>query len=472
MSNSKPIIKEKVVPYLEDDSPDEYSGYGGIPALKEVWEQLGVSGILDRANIRYGQAEDKAGEMAFLLMSAPFVRATSQRRVTQRFGGEVSEREGDLLLGQQLQQPISQRTLNRFVNTERYQWLQVQSERIKQLQRLPGYKANRKGVVIIDDWPLLKPYAKALPYLSAIWDNNLKCSLLGYAIVHLYYYHPRLKSYCLGMFPWFKTSLTGEKKEKKKARRAAREDEEMSKLDVAFMLVDQLVRTLPFAALVFDSWYTARWLGQALTQLGRVWIGDAKAHQKFVVGNQYLTVAEIYERYRPCLQSVPGQKKSVKAVTLSATIQPDSYTKVAQSVKLVLVTGLHEPRDNDKGYKLLVCNRTWYRTRRIIRLFSYRPHIEQVHRLGKQEAGWLDFHSRSVPALLCHLTFCLFRCDSLALLQQETPAAHPFSARQLIDHCLQITIRLVWVTDVGWTPALKPGHVLWSFYSRPKAFYY
>lgn len=472
MNKHNPKVKETVVPYVVDDSPDEYSAYGGIVALKQIWEQIGASSILQRANIRYGVKVDKAAEMGFLLLSAPFVQASSQRRVTQRFGGEASEEEADVLLAEQLTNAISQRTLNRFVNQKRYEWLRVQAERIEQLQRMPGYKSNRKGVVIVDDWPLLKPFAKAMPYLSAIWDNNLKCSLLGYAIVHLYYYHPRLQSYSLGMFPWLKTSLTDEKKVKKKARRPAREDEEKSKLDVALMLVEFLARYLPFAALVFDSWYTVRWLGHAFTQLGRVWIGDAKANQKFVIDNQYLTVAEIYELFRHRLKPVAGQKKTVKAVSLSAVIQPDAYTKVSQPVKLVLVTGLHEPRDNDKGYKVLVCNQRHYRTARIIRLFFYRPQIEQVHRHGKQEAGWLDFHNRSVPALLCHLTFCMFRCDCLAFMQQETPAALGFSPRQFIDHCLQVTIRLVWLADSGWSPCLKPGHLLWSFYKHPRSFFY
>lgn len=472
MNNHKPKVKETVVPYVVDDSPDEYSAYGGIAALKQSWEQIGASSVLQRANIRYGVKVDKAPEMGFLLLSAPFVQASSHRRVTQRFGGEASEEEADVLLTEQLTNVISQRTLNRFVNQERYEWLKVQAERIQQLQRLPGYKSNRKGVVIVDDWPLLKPFAEAMPYLSPIWDNNLKCSLSGYAIVHLYYYHPVLQSYSLGMFPWLKKSLTGEKKDKKKARRPAQEDEEQSKLDVALMLVEFLVRYLPFAAFVFDSWYTVRWFGYALSQMGRTWIGDAKSNQKFVIGNQYLTVAEIYEQFRHRLNPVAGQKKSVKAISFPATIRPDAYTKVSQPVKLVLVTGLHEPRDNDKGYKVLVCNQQHYRTRRIIRLFSYRPQIEQVHRHGKQEAGWLDFHNRSVPALLCHLTFCMFRCDCLAFMQQATPATLGFSPRWFIDHCLQITIRLVWFSDTGWTPCLKPTHFLWSFYRRPKLFYY
>jgi hypothetical protein len=467
MNKHKTNVKETTVPYAVDESRDELARYGGIPAFQQSWSALGGDTVLQQASIRYGQESDKVADLSLLLLSAPFVNATSQRKVAQRFGGEGAGPEVDPLLDQLTEATISQRTLNRFVNTKRYEWLKVQAHRVHHLQQLSGYRTNRKGVVILDDWPLIKAFASAMPYLSPIWDNNLKCSLLGYAIVHLYYYHPYQQSYSIGMYPWLKQSLTGEKKSKGQARRPAQDDEEMSKLDVALMLIDQLLATLHFAALVFDSWYTARWLGHQLTKRGLTWIGDADVKQKFEVKGQYLTVPQIYQQYRHCLRRVSGQKRAVKAFSLPAIIRPDAYTKVAQAVQLVIVTGLHKPRDKDKGYKILICNRRHYRLARIVRLFAYRPQIEQVHRHGKQEAGWLDFHSRSVPALLCHLTFCLFRCDCLAFLQQATPAAHAFSVVQFIDYCLRATVRLVWQAGQRWVAHLKPDHPLWSFYYRP-----
>jgi len=460
-------VKNTMAPYAVDESSDELSRFGGIPAFKQSWRSLAGTTVLQQANIHYGQGVDKVTDLSFLLLSAPFVNATSHRKVAQRFGGEGSGPEVDPLLAQQTETAISQRTLNRFVNTKRYEWLKVQAYRVQQMQQLPGYQTNRKGVIIIDDWPLVKAFAAAMPYLSPIWDNNLKCSLPGYAIVHLYYYHPYLKSYSIGMYPWLKKTLTGDKKSKGQARRPARADEEMNKLDVALMLIDRLLTDLNFAAIVFDNWYTARWFGQQLTARNHTWIGDADTKQKFEVKGQYLSVPQIYARYRHCLRRVPGQKRSVKAFSLPAIIRPDAYTKVAQAVQVVLVTGLHKPRDKDKGYKVLVCNCRHLRLARLVRLFAYRPNIEQVHRHGKQEAGWLDFHNRSIPAMLCHLTFCLFRCDCLAWLQQATPAARAFSVVQFIDHCLQIVVRLVWHTGKRWVAQLKPAHPLWSFYRHP-----
>lgn len=472
MNHSKPSVQQCISPYEVDWSNDQMSQYGGILAWQECYERLGVKKILEQVGIYYGREEDKAPTMSYLLTTAPFVNATSQRQVSQRFGGEQSESEKDILLEQQIEETISQRCLNRFVNTTRYDWLDVQQARIEQWQRLPQHKGNRKGVVILDDWPLLKPFAAQMPYLSPIWDNNLKCSLPGYAIVHLYYYHPRLQSYSLEMYPWLKTSLTGEKKSKNKARRPANEDEEMSKLDVALMLVKRLLTSISFAALVFDSWYTVRWLLHEFTQAGHAWIGDASANQKFQVAGDYLTVPEIFERYRHRLQPVSGQKRCVQATSLQAQILPDTYTKATQSVQLVLVTGLHKPRDKDKGYKVLVCNRCHWATKRIVRLFSYRPAIEAVHRHGKQAAGWNDFHARSVPALLCHLTFCMLRCDTLALLQQATPAVSHWSPKQVIDHLIGSLVRLVKQESGRWIPHLKPDQPLWSYYRRKTIAFY
>ena len=471
MNHCTSSTENQVIPYDIDDSDDQLSAYGGLPAFKEVWQQIEGDVILDQANVRYGQNVNKVPDLSFLLLSTPFVNADSQRRVAQRFGGEASVKEADPLLVEQTDYDISQRTLNRFANKDRYDWLEVQAARVQHMQQLQECKMNRKGVVILDDWPLIKAFASKMPYISPIWDNNLKRSLPGYAIVHLYYYHPYLKSYSLGMYPWLKKSLTDEKKSKNKARRPAKEDEEKNKMDIALVLIDKLLAALHFAAIIFDNWYTARWFGHELTQRDHVWIGDADVTQKFDVSGQYLSVPEIYEQYRHKLQSVSGQKKAVKAIELNAIIRPNAYTKVAQPVKLVVVTGLHKPRDNDKGYKVLVCNCRHYRLRRIVRLFTNRPQIESVHRNGKQNAGWLDFHSRSVQSLLCHLTFCMFRTDCLTWLQRSIPAARDFSIRQCIDYCLQVTIRLVYRAGKGWIPLLKPDEPLWTFYRRTQFFY-
>lgn len=467
MNHTTPTTQECTSPYKIDTSTDKWSRYGGIMTWRECYERLGIANLLEEAGVRYGTKKNKAAKMSYLLTTAPFVNATSQRQVSQRFGGEASENEADELLQQQLEEKISQRSLNRFVNTGRYDWMAVQQARIKQLNRLPNRGGSRKGIVILDDYPLLKPFAKEMPYLSPIWDNNLKCSLPGYAIVHLYYYHPRLASYSLGMYPWLKTSLTGETKSKGQARRPAQEGEEKSKLDIALMLVKRLLMDTSFSTLVFDGWYTVRWLLHQLTQAKKNWIGDAKSNQKFMVNGEYLTVAEIFERHQHRLQRVPGQKRRVRAIQLQAQIKPDAYTKVSQSVQLVLVTGLHKPRDKDKGYKVLVCNRCHWAVKRVIRLFSYRPQVEAEHRHGKQNAGWNDFHARSVPSLLCHLTICMLRCDMLSLFHQEIPAAHYLSSRQVIDHLIGVVVRLVKKKAAKqWIPHLNPESLLWSYYRR------
>lgn len=428
------------------EQEEQYTEYAGILHLRETWQRLDVASILERAGIHYGVKDDCASEFAFVLTAEPFVRANSIRRASQRFGGERSEenREADGLLCHLLRLAPSQRQLSRFVNTERYEWGKFHRERVRQLQRFPRFVPHRKGVVIVDDFPLPRPYAKEMTYLTPIWDNNLKRKVRGYAVVHLYYHHPHRSSYSLYAEPRLKTSLDGSTRPKPtQARRRAQEGEERSKLDIALEALQTLLPEVEsYEAVIFDSWYTARWFCYALTQQGVPWIGEATSNQKFQIGSRYLTVPEIFQAYRTRKRRVKGHKHQIRAVAIQAIWRADPYTKQDQPVQLVLVTGLTKPRDNDKGYKLLVCNQTHWTLRRILRIFKYRPRIERVHRDGKQHAGWNDFHSRSVAALACHCALALLRSDLLTLLGIWFPACADYSLAQVLDHVLSRVARL------------------------------
>jgi hypothetical protein len=433
------------------DQVEQYTQYAGTLALADVWRWMGVPQVFARAGIRYGTQDDRAPEFGFVLTTGPLLRATSIRRIAQRFGGEPSKEslEADELLRCLVSQSPKQRQLSRFVNTERYEWEEFHHQRVRQLQRIPMFAPHRKGVIIVDDFPLPKPYAKEMTYLTSIWDNNLKRSVPGYAVVHLYYHHPHRPGYSLYAEPWLKTSMDGSTTPKpKEARRRAKPGEERSKLDIA---LDALEAFLPevesYEAVVFDSWYTARWFCCALTHQDVPWIGDASANQKFEVGSHYLTVPEIFAAYRTRKRRVKGCKRRVQAVAIPAVMRKDQYTKEDQPVMLVLVTGLTKPRDKDKGYKILVCNQLHWTVRRILRVFGCRPRIEQVHRDGKQHAGWNDFHTRSLDALKCHCALALLRSDLLTLLGIWFPPCAEYSLAEVNEHVIAHVARLT-INDV------------------------
>jgi hypothetical protein len=420
--------------------------YAGSLALAEVWRRFDVPGMLERANIHYGRQDDRAEEMSFVLTTGPLVEASSVRQAAQRFGGEPSKEgmEADELLSRMLSSAPSQRQLSRFTNTERYDWKQFNRQRVRRIKSLPQFVPHRKGVIIVDDLPLPKPYAEEMAYLTPIWDNNQKRSVPGYALVHLYYYHPHRPGYSLYVEPWLKTSMDGSTKPKpKQARRPAHPGEERTKLDIALdALKDYLSQVGTFEAVIYDSWYMARWFCYALSELQIPWIGEAKVNQKFEVYGRYLEVPEIFQLLRTRKRRVKGCKHRIRAVAFPATIRPDQYTKEAQEVLLVLVTGLTKPRAKDKGYKLLVCNQRHWTVRRILRVFSCRPYIEASHRDGKQHAGWNDFHTRNLAALRCHLALSLLRSDFLTLLRIWFPPWAEYSHREVIAHLIVCVARL------------------------------
>lgn len=411
-----------------------HTRYAGALAYQQTWKRLGVDELLVEADIHYGQEIDQASDMSLALSLGPLIGANSILKVAQRLGGEEDPLERDELLASMIEHPFNQRALDRFATHTRHDWGSLNWKRVERLQSLSGFQMNPKGVIILDDFPLPKPYAREMDYLTPIWDNNLKHEVPGYLIVHLYYYHPKRPGYSLYMEPWLKTSATGETVPKK-GRRRARPGEERSRLDIGLDAIEELMGRFPsFQAIVMDSWYTARWLGYELTQLQIPWIGEATSNQKFEVGGQLLSVPEIWERYGPRLKRVKGLKKGVRGYAIQAVIPPDRYTKQPQSVVLVLVEGLHKPRKKDQGRHLLICNQQTWTTKRIIRLFSYRPRIEPSHRDGKQQEGWLEFHTRKLEGLLCHLALSSLRDTLLRLMRVWEPKLATYSLRQMVEH--------------------------------------
>ncbi|MEZ4834933.1 MAG: hypothetical protein R2873_23595, partial [Caldilineaceae bacterium] len=208
--------------------------YAGALAWQKVWTYFDVASVLSESEITYGQDRDAARDMMFGMSLGRLVNAHSGRRIAQRFGGEASQEgmERDELLAELVEEPFSQRQLSRFMNTKRYDWERFNYVRLQQLQTIPGYAPDEKGMLILDDLPLAKPYAKNMEYLQPVWDNNLKRTVMGYSAVHLRYHHPHRPDYSLHLEPWRKTSATGEAKSKKQARRRATEGEERNKLDI------------------------------------------------------------------------------------------------------------------------------------------------------------------------------------------------------------------------------------------------
>jgi len=427
-------------------SAEPQTEYAGAVAVKEAWQRMQVPSLLEQAGISYGKEADLAADMSLALVMGPLVRARSMRKTAQRFGGEADPEgvERDELLPHLVGQPCNQRQLSRFVNQKRYDWYGFQRQRVGHLQELPRYAPHRKGVLIIDDFPLAKPYAEKMAYLSPIYDSNLKRKVPGYQVVHLYYHHPNRRSYSLYLEPWLKTSATGESQAKpRSARRPAKPGEERNKLDIALAAVELYQSQIePCEVVLFDNWYTAHWFCHALTCLQLAWIGEASTNHKFQIGADYLSVPEIDALFRDRLKRIKGLKQRIRAIGIPATVRADRSLPHDQPVMLVLVTGLHRSRSDDKPYRLLICNRPQWTTKRIVRLFSFRSCIEAVHRHGKQEAGWNDFHTRSLSALLCHLAFCLIRSDLLLLMRLWQPSLTALSLPQMLDHVIVCPARL------------------------------
>jgi hypothetical protein len=443
MNKDKQHKPEKQVEIIQ--SQQESTRYSGAVAIRRLWKKLNVPQMIKRTGIEYGQGANQAAEMIYALTVGPLCEAHSVKKIAQRFGGEASAQgqEQDRLLTQQVSARFSQRTLCRFVNRKEQPWQTLQVEVVKQLQKRTKLRIRQEGVIVIDDLPFLKPYARKMAYLSTIYDSSHQRYELGYTLVHLYYYHPSAYSYSLAAALWHKRSLSGTCKAKPThAVRAAKADEEQSKLDLALTLLESLLPLLvEKPTLVFDSWYCARWFVKRLSELGFAWISQASAQRKFTVAAGYLSTAEVIAHYHSALTPVPGFGKQVRAYALKGVIQPDKYTLTAQPVQLLLVQGLFA-KDKPGTIRLLICNRRRWSMRRILSTYGYRTKIEQSHRTGKQEADWGAFHSRAWPTLQAHCALALLRSLLLTLLAFTKPALRSLSFAQLLYQVMRVAAQL------------------------------
>jgi hypothetical protein len=433
MNQHKEIVQPEQVEIIQSEVG--YTRYAGAVGLKQIWKQLKMPHLLKQAGIHYGQGEDKAADYLYALTVGPLLEAHSVRGVAQRFGAEPSwqAQECDQLLAQQVEYAGDQRTLCRFVNSQRHEWLRLHQAKVKQLQKRAETRMAADGVIVIDDMPIVKAFARKMDYLSTIYDSNHKRYERGFLLVHLYYHHATKLSYSLSASLWRKSSLSGETRAKpRNAMRRAQAGEELSKLDIALNILESLAPLMADKpTVVFDSWYLARWFVAALTKLGFTWISQASRQRKFEVAAGYLDVKQLIAHYRRYLTPVPGLGKEVRAYALPAVMRPDEYTRQAQAVQLVLVEGFFR-QDKAGTIRLLVTNQRTLSLRTLLMRFGVRAQIEQVHRTGKQFEGWGDFHSRSWPSLQAHCASALLRALLVSLLGRSQELLHSLSVEQLI----------------------------------------
>jgi hypothetical protein len=425
--------------------------FAGVLELWRLWQKLGVNEWLDEAGIRYGDQENKAATLSFAAMVGPLVNAISDRRIAQRFDQEPSPDnvQTDALLSEFVEHAFCQRTLNRFMAHERHNWLAFHQARVQWLQQQPDLKAWADGVVIVDDFPIPKPYAEKMEGLTTIRDQNLERFVPGYQVVHLYYHHAWRPDYSLYLEKWKPTYQMGERPAKKSSStyRPARPDEERNRLDIALDSLRQFLPLLPaYKAVLFDSWFTARWFGHELNQMDVPWIGVAEGTQKFELteSGDYWLVADIVERYSDECAPVETDE-SFLAVAIPAIIRPNNYTKVAQHVQLVLVREQDDaqsgPSPEDEAEEpectLLICNQLHWSVDEIVSLFQCRPQIETAHRQGKQQEAWADFQHRRWECMVAYLAFALLRSLFLILLRLWREGLDVFSVETIITQAIQ-----------------------------------
>lgn len=450
MSQDKGRAERTQIELVISENGGASTKFAGVLELWRLWQQLGVNDWLAEAGIRYGDQENKATTLSFAAMVGPLVNATSDRRIAQVFGQEPSPEnvKADGLLRELVQHPFSQRTLNRFMAHQRHRWQAFHQARVRWLQQQADLKAWADGVVIVDDLPIPKPYAEEMEGLTLIRDQNLERFVSGYQAVHLYYHHAWRPDYSLYLEMWKPTSQMGESKPKpERAFRPARADEQRNRLDIALDSLRHFLPLLPaYKAVLFDSWYTARWLGHELNQMGVPWIGVAESSQKFELADSgdYLSVAAIAERYWDQCHLLETDEP-VQAVAIPALIRPDNYVKVSQPVLLVLTREVDqdptrqraEDEDAAVEFTLLICNQRQWSAKEIVSLFQCRPQVEPAHRQGKQQEAWADFQYRRWECMVAYLAFALLRSLFLILLQLRRDGLDTFSVETIITHAIQ-----------------------------------
>ena len=263
---------------------------------------------------------------------------------------------------------LSSRSMTRFLNESS---LDVNSQRVVELQNHNETRWSQKGIAIIDD-TLIHKTGKHIPHVYTFYDHAEERFVDAQCITTLHY-ADRKTNYALDYRLYVKQGEEGFK----------------TKIQLAQELLAQaLALGMPAQTIVFDAWYLCEEMVSFITSQSRMYIGACKSNLLIRwEGNRYISLDDYVKKisvWRPF--SVNGRS-------------PEVYTKQVH-FKSIGDARLIVSREG-KNIICLATNRTDHATK-VIADYLLRWKVEDFYKNAKQHLGLEKCQVRDIEGIKRH----------------------------------------------------------------------
>jgi len=288
-------------------------------------------------------------------------------------------------MAERFREPVSQKSLNRFLTEYVWSPEELNDQRLRVLQDDPKMRWHGKGVIIIDD-TLMKKTGKKIPGAGKLYEHTGNRFVHAQNIVTSHYADWR-KHYPLSFRQYYK-------EDSKEAQRYGFK----TKIQLAMELIDDAEeRGVVAETYVADSWFLCKDIVDYIESHEKNWVIAAKSNLQMWDNNQWISLSEyagqtpkkLYRRAYAGGEPYWVHTRTVKLKSLS------------RKVKLVV------SYDNEKlgGDPLfIVSNVTFWDRNRILRAYCLRHLIETFYRDAKQHLGLEGCQLRTLKGIQRHWT--------------------------------------------------------------------
>ena len=415
-----------------------HTRYGGLLAVRETWDWLGVNQIQRDSGIWWGG--EPLEILSFTYATGPLVDAFSMKAVAEKFSADSS----DALLATLFKRHPGWYTYRRYLTDRRFDWYRLTQAVAETLMTWFLTAPRAEGQMILDDVVVPKWYAEKMEYLTNLKDPCTGHIGPAYGIINLGYVDSR-KFLPLA----FRFRVKGEKELApgfKRAKGEPSDDPEVqNKLDLALAMVRWAVETgIATRYLIFDGWWSVFWFLHELQALGLWWIGKIRRDRQVRrLDGEEGAVREFAETMS--LHPVP--ELNVAAAAYWGYLLPPAYDRKRPPLPAKFVVVRHLREGDDEGgeteeeagkLKTLITGQRNLTLKEIIIRYQDRWSVEVFHRDGKQHLGLGQFQMRSFQGICGHVAHVYLLYILLTVMRLRNPWLAKLAINQLIEHFINV----------------------------------
>lgn len=329
-------------------------------------------------------------------------------------------------MAERFSEPVSQRSLNRFLTEYEWDTEEINKQRLKVLQETTSTRWKPNGVVAIDD-TLADKSGKLIPGAGRFYDHADNCYKHAQNIVTTHYSDWQV-NYPLGFRQYFK-----------EGSKEAAEYGFKTKIQLACELVKDAVE-YGVAAEIFvgDAWFFCKELCDYIESYKRVWLMAGKsdllvwANRAWVQLKDYAATVPP-EQYKMCEAGNKQYRVHTRTLFLKCL---GRKAKVAVS---------YDNRDLKGEPKFLITNNLQWERNRILRAYTLRHSIDAFYRDAKQHLGLEGCQLRKLEGVHRHwmLVFAAYSMLKQCVVESSLSKRLKGTLKTIGDGCRYVTNQIL-----------------------------